>query len=125
MTLSAKFDEVSSFKCAFGEKNTFVSNDSNRITHKSRKATYQRRTVKLFKFVKTTPVDKTRNNFTYVIAFAVIFWDYSKEFIWVVAWWFGCSNLPRDIFPPIEIGDNATADCKSMFIIHCIVISDS
>src|SRR6516165_5476347 len=125
MTLSAKFYEVGSFKCAFREKNTVISDDSNRIAHQSRKATYQRCSVKLFKFVKSTPVDKTHNDFTNVIAFAVIFWDYSKKFIRIVAWRFGCSDLPRDIFPPIEIGDNAATDCKGMFIIHCVVISNS
>src|SRR5438067_4456295 len=109
---------MGSLECALRKKNAVISDDADWIAHKPCKAAYKRCAVELFKFVKATSVDQTSNYLTYIIAFAVIFWDYPKEFIGIIERRFRCSDVPGDIFASIQMGDNAAADCKGMFIIH-------
>src|SRR5258708_8201396 len=111
-------------ECALRKKNAIIRNDTYWIAHKPGEAAYQSRTIEFLEFVEAAAIDKTSNYFAYVITLAAIYWDDAREFVRIVTWGFGCSNVPGNVFATVKISDNAAADGQGMFIIPRIVSSN-
>src|SRR6185312_8343459 len=67
--------------------------------------------------MEAAAIDQSSNHLAYVIALAVIPWNNAIQVARVIARWLWFRDIPGNVLAPVEIGDNAAADCQGMFII--------
>src|SRR5258708_19553931 len=95
------------------------------IGHQAGKAANECGTIEFLEFVEAAPVNDARDDLPHIVALAAIPWNDAQEFMRIVTWWFGCSNIPGNVLASIEIGDDTAADCQSVFVIQSIVVGDT